>query len=890
MIRNLYFRLAAILSVILIFACQDEDIIPNSNNNPAATDAFWSQYDFILSENEALTRVSYSNTMHSYFDEADEIGVFVVDDQGNLQTATNNNANIHYAVRTVTNLQTNDKRQVLVPFDPNVAVEKSSDYHYVLYYPYKAEMTLDQLKDYTHTVATDQSTKDAFEASDLLWCYYTPPTDTEAYEIDFDHAMAQIVLQLTGKYVPGEENEATDLHLLNMPIQAYNINLLQTCSDAFSYNSEPGENGIKAWRWGEDETTGDVLYRVCVPAHTITSGAPIVKVFSGSDNTKEYKLSADLTLKPGYTYTFTFGKSETSEIEISDEDSWLFDVYDPETNERVGLLCREYLRYQPEAGYKHTGDLTEDGQSKYINSQALVFYKLRNDGTPELKEGTVLRFTYDLQVNFSNAPSGANAFDNTQAYFPYPHENAVRQGMFLPEHGYYWTVQSQGNYIAEGKYGTELRVEGATDLRMNEQNYHMHGGTIEWGYATDHSYIKSFTLPQEDQYSSATILDGVKIGDDSGYITNKQAYYFGHIAIDNAGNASVSYSPIRKDNKTRDMEGNKVGRLEEHFLVDRRKTKTGDEEVNQYPLVKIGHNQFWMSKSLRTHILTNGTPITCYNSNSGAGVTFSPSNILDAGYVYPYSTTIKNNNGKNYDPSNNEEEMHPSSHSTLFPNMDFSVAPFYNKAAVENENFVPISSVPQLYYEMPTQVQMHDMVQYCGNMFAGKLSTNMVMKKIGDSYVNTYEGYSKEYYSALYGLVCDNQGNHYCANISGFNMKARGYFEPVNHDVMDLNKDAVIILKSSDQAQAGVDYFTFHLYNPFEASDYSKMLSTNQYTSPEQSNQLFGQVRLVMKFYDQLDNGGSGSSVSTNSILSTRSVTADKERTCNIYVPLMETE
>lgn len=45
-----------------------------------------------------------------------------------------------------------------------------------------------------------------------------------------------------------------------------------------------------------------------------------------------------------------------------------------------------------------------------------------------------------------------------------------------------------------------------------------------------------------------------------------------------------------------------------------------------------------------------------------------------------------------------------------------------------------------------------------------------------------------------------------------------------------------------------------------------------------------------MKFYDQLDNGGSGSSVSTNSILSTRSVTADKERTCNIYVPLMETE
>ena len=179
------------------------------------------------------------------------------------------------------------------------------------------------------------------------------------------------------------------------------------------------------------------------------------------------------------------------------------------------------------------------------------------------------------------------------------------------------------------------------------------------------------------------------------------------------------------------------------------------------------------------------------------------------------------------------------------------------------------------------------MMEYCGEMFPAKLSTNMFMKKKDGGYVDTYEEYSKDYYSALYGLVCNSQGNHYCANISGFNLKPRGYFVPDSHNFADLNKDAVLILKSSDASQLGVDYFFFHLYNPFETTDFEAMLQENHFSGNGQThyrNQLFAQVRLVMKYRNQLDNG------SASNILS-RSVPASSlHKTSIIYVSLEEVE
>lgn len=290
-------------------------------------------------------------------------------------------------------------------------------------------------------------------------------------------------------------------------------------------------------------------------------------------------------------------------------------------------------------------------------------------------------------------------------------------------------------------------------------------------------------------------------------------------------------------------------------------------------MVKIGHNQFWMSKSLRAETFTDGTPITCYNTPGTAenpkpaSVTFSNSEIVGAGYIYPFSSydpnpnnQIKDKNGYYYDPYNDPAEMNPTP-GTLYPDMEFSVAPMYNKPAVEDERFVPKSTDSRLYYQMPTSDQVEDMQGYFDKHFAAKISTDMFMKKVDGGFVDSYDDYSKGYYSALYGLIGDDTGNHYCANISGFNLKARGYFEPINHQIKCLNTDAVIILKSKVTSQKGVDYYQFPLYAPFTPDDETLLITDMYDYNDYYPTQLFAQVRMVMKYRNQLDNSGAASFV-----------------------------
>ena len=910
MIRSIVSQIAFFIVLGLVAVSCSDDLVEGAQA-PDGQDDFWSQFDFVIAD-DADTRVAYDTYKRSTFEAGDEVGIYVVDDENNL--ISGQPTNVHYVVRDVTDLNTGERRQVLLPSNPNTSVGKDANYRYILYYPYNVNMTLTALKSYTHTIDTDQNASSstyapeltAFEHSDLLWCYYAPLAGTQTFEVCFDHAMAQIVVELdeSAVYAPDDNAENTGVYLLNMPMQASNINLLQSWSETFSYattvptyteGSTVENPKIHAWKFGTG-ASGKLLFRAMVPAHTIKYlneqdvKRPVVRIYSTQDSYTDYYLKSDLDLKPGYTYTFTFSKGQTTtDFEVSEDDSWVLDVLDPETGTPVGLLCREYLRYQPNgATYQHTGDEVEINgiKTKYINSQAWVFYNLRADGTPELKTGTVLRFTYDVQAHFNSADGGSNAFGDTQAFLPAPHESktegtAARQGIFLPKHGYYWTSAKHFLYLKDRIYGTELIVSGATDSKLNEQNYYMHGGTVTWAWdaSNNHSYISDFKLPTKDQYTSSNIVtvDGTEqtIGDKSGYITNKQAYYFGHIAISYDGQVGVSYQPISANDKYKDEAGNKVGILQPHYLIDRRITASGTVEENRYPLVKIGHNQFWMSKSLQAKTFTDGTPITCYNTPGTAenpkpaSVTFSNSEIVGAGYIYPFSSydpnpnnQIKDKNGYYYDPYNDPAEMDPTP-GNLYPDMEFSVAPMYNKPAVEDERFVPQSTDSRLYYQMPTSDQVKDMQGYFSKHFAAKISTDMFMKKVDGIYVNSYENYSRGYYSALYGLICDDTGNHYCANISGFNLKARGYFEPMSHQINCLNTDAVIILKSKDTSLTGVDYYRFPLYAPFYSQNQT-LLYENWYNYNDYyPTQLFAQVRMVMKYRNQLDNGGA----STRSIL-----------------------
>ena len=875
MIRNIYFRLiTALLLASALTACEDEDIVQN-NGNHAASNAFWAQYDFVLGENSYMTRVSYEDDKVSLFEEGDEIGVYVVNDEGNLVSGETYNSNVRYVVRNATHLENNEQRQVLLPFNPNEAVTKNPAYHYVLYYPYDADMTLNRLKDYTHNVATDQGEAGAFEASDLLWCYYTPPAgSTEAYEVAFDHAMAQIVVLLGGIYMPGE-NQASAVQLLNMSVQATDINMVQPGGTSFSYTtSNTKVEEIGAW-WFEKGSTDDLLqYRACIPAQAIKAGVPLVRIHFNSATYKDHKINTELQLKPGHTYTLTLSKEGITEIEINDDDSWVYDVRDPETRQPVGLLCREYLRYQPqiqENSYdtpdKTTGTVVDDNKSA-INSQAWVFYNLQADGkTPELSKGTVLRFIYDIHENRNNVLDAAH-------FWPLPHTqpgDQTHQGLFTPEHGFKWiqskTPADNGNY-----YGISSSEVDESLLQDNEKetNYFMHGGTIYWD--GQNNKISDFTPLAKENAP-----------------TNEQAKMYGHIAINpETKEVKVSYSAISGTDYSEDANGCRIGILTPRNLIDKR----GNSEPVSYPLTKIGYNQFWISKPFRATTLTDGTTLPCYNKQGNpngntlderkpATVTFNTSDYIQKGYIFPFAKNVTTGDGSNtnYDPFNDPAEMAgPQGTEWDGRESSFRPAPLYNKLAVEDPNFVPKSTENEYEYLMPTADEFEAMIDYFGYGFAAKLCTREIARMVGAQTT----AYGNDRYTALMrGETYHAAAGFFTANISGFNLHPTGYFSTNATDGTSVGNSAAIILKSQQNVSStSVAYISFEPYSPWNSTPYSGFFYTAAYNYGNSYTSFFAQVRLFMRFKNPT---AGGASITT----STRSVSGSAPaESRNVYIPI----
>ena len=505
----------------------------------------------------------------------------------------------------------------------------------------------------------------------------------------------------------------------------------------------------------------------------------------------------------------------------------MLDVLDPETGKPVGLLCREYLRYQPTDNTDEqtgTNGTNSDGTpTKWINSQAWVFYNLKpNSDIPDLNTGKILRFIYDVDETFSN--------EGGVTSWPYPHKNVMFRGIFTPKHGYKWCTQEESYYL---EYGRESETYG-------EHQYYMHGGKIHWDGTNNK--ISKFELPNEE-------------------ITNETALKWGHIAINknNESDVDVSYSNMDGDNY-------KVGVVVPHYLVDERKIGTGEIETNKYPLVKIGYNQFWMSKPLRTEYMTDGTPLKAYNKEDGPGVTFrmgqdiTNSDNLTAGYLYPFekgvSADLNDPNIKqDYDPANKEEQMHPKG-------VSFVPAPMYNKPAIDSKGFIPDSDNPDCYYyDMANKEDLEKMVDYFGPLFGAKICTRELAEHAG----GPYYAYSR-YEAMCKGETWENSAHSYTANISGLNLRALGYFAPstdANADFQWICGFATILLKSTSTDK--VDYFSFPVYSPW-GSDYSvdsNVWGNNSFTGLAYgTTQYFAQVRLVMKYRNQADNGGSTNSFS----------------------------
>lgn len=823
---NSFFKIISrsILGILALsaFTACSEDIL----DAPGQSDRLLlpGEYRFIISRDSdgsspSLSRVNYETISSSRFETGDQIGVFASDRESQIQ-------NDVFAARS---LDGNTEIQVLAPPSGSVSgdldteIPEQDNISYIFYYPMNKDWKRGDMTKgtgFSYTVEADQSTKEGYQKSDFLWNYlhYNP---SESYQmVSMHHLMASIVVKINKDSIDTSDDKGITLR--NVPVTATGIKFQTQTSGSMSYTTAAkSATDIKMYLQG---TSGDYLiYRAAVPAwQTLTAGSDIITctLFDRAGNPVEvtYKLAKDLSLRDGYFYTFTLGSAAKPAVpDVTDEDSWVLDVFDPETNEVVGLLCREYLRYQPD----HTGAEnisavdritgTAYGDTKYISSQAWVFYDLKDTEKkiPDLKYGTVLRFIYDVR------PAVHEYYDpNTAQAWPAPHiyggNGSTSQGLFLAKHGHTW--------VKNGLYG-----ESSKDWVEN----YMHGGTIVWEPVVSpegHFYynIGQFNMPDEK-------------------ITNEKAYNYGHIAIAPDGGISVSYAKFDGEpgvggDVVFDENGCKVAYVLEHYLVDE-----DDTRGIKYPLVKIGYNNFWMSKSLRRSNQSDMDLIR-YNDEDDPFKEYTDDKVgnlvLEPGYLYPF---YEGGNFSVFRDCPNRED---------FPLL-------YNYPAISDPKFVPESTgdiVPDDRFTcyLPTTDHVYHILNYFGWRFGAKLMTSQVITKTEND-----EVLETEFEALMKNKIVETGYNSYAANVSGFNFRTDGEHGYNFGMGMSFGFKCVMWIDNDYYTSTPGDMkvMQFQASQVFSSTEIAHLLTTyadiNGYIGPSQKSREFVSVRFTLKMKDQ---------------------------------------
>lgn len=232
--------LGTFLSLLLLSACSpDNDALPGDddtgNTPPAALRIEVSASDFTSAatrsnagsnnssnrtgssnrtdDNNAATRATDSGNTTT-FENGDRIGIIVLDAGG---TVLSDNIPYIYDGTSWSFDATNSEGKTAIYYD-----NKAGTLTYLAYFPYSAEAngitSLDNLK-VQFPPRYDQSTKDAYRASDLLvWSGVTSSTPSKTLAIAFTHAYASLSLSPSVKceingtatsYVPSSVSDAS---------------------------------------------------------------------------------------------------------------------------------------------------------------------------------------------------------------------------------------------------------------------------------------------------------------------------------------------------------------------------------------------------------------------------------------------------------------------------------------------------------------------------------------------------------------------------------------------------------------------------------------------------------------------------------------------------------
>lgn len=851
-----YIFISLMLLTGLFWSCEVAEIVePEAEVGTEVVEEYPDSVYFLLSAPNPHTRVVYADEFRSEFEREDIVGCFALNADYTQADPAKYKPNARYRVAIHSNLETHEDRHFLAPLTVSDGLERDCP-HYLFYYPYNEEITsLAELKVYMHEVKVEQVTRDDYEASDLLWDICEP--DGEYVHVEMDHAMANVIVEVDTALI----KKGNVPVLLNMPVSVPSMDLVKTSLAEMTYDVDDGRDNVRMWEFGKS-VAGNYMFRAIIPAcHTITSGSLILQLPDpeGGDRVHNYRCQKSFNIEPGRNYHFTVTEQpdlgDDNDVVIppvvEDDETWIYDVLDPDTKQPVGLLCKEYLHFQPGRTYQDADQVTGTDYttgsetSKYISSQAWVLYKYKAEGVPDLNTGYVMQFITDVRGHGDGKTSGI---------WPLPHKGVTDTGggLFTPSHGHEW-VSSGG-----GDWSGDLTASGQ-DSAEGKENY-MHGGTITWNGSANR--IEWFTMPTEK-------------------VTNAQAASQAHVAIDADGNPFLCYHEIT------DNAPHKIAILSPHYLVDRRVSKNRTVEERTYPLVKIGYNQFWMSLSLRSATQIDGTPLTNYNTVGSPGVTLPAYNDdLRPGYIYSnaklgavygQNTTevVDGNTYSYYDPYNQytveEREQH-------------KISPLYNFMTLQGSGMLPTSAFPKATYYMPRRSDIVTMMEYLGWHSGMKIMTRGVRTREGTT------GYLETEYEALRGGKYTHGGaNKFGANICGFDLRAEGYF--FNGGFLNVGVSGAFLLMEESTGAGDLGAYIFSLpyylqFNNANPSGYGTDVCVKIWDTPNLGKN-YATIRFFMKFAGQDDTGGiSVSSLSASSLVKMKAPSSAQVENRDIYIGL----
>lgn len=246
---------------------------------------------YIPDENEIVLNILHPNqtrVSETNFDVDDKIGVYV----------THVDAELLLAGNEVTNY----------PFIYNGSVWTSQRSVYwnegrhniYAYYPYSSK--INDIGDYEFSVQIDQSTPEAYAASDFLWASVADVEATgEPVKMQFAHILSRVVVKLVkGETFEGDLPNNMDVYIYSTVPNA----VIDLSSGGVAKKAQEKIQTIKCKQMSND------TYSAIVVPQKLSSRTPLVEIVADGVS---YMMEGKISYNPGYSHTLTVTLSKSPE-------------------------------------------------------------------------------------------------------------------------------------------------------------------------------------------------------------------------------------------------------------------------------------------------------------------------------------------------------------------------------------------------------------------------------------------------------------------------------------------------------------------------------------------------------------------------------------------------